>query len=104
MSALPPRSPPSIRSFEYSYTLNLILTDYAGPIATAISQRYQPLYTEATPAEWQHLSTLMRQKKLPGRKVGGLLPAQKHAAAACVRSLKHQGWVDLIGEMGTGVR
>ncbi|MCX6048806.1 MAG: hypothetical protein NT075_27210, partial [Chloroflexi bacterium] len=81
--------------------MQAFLEHYAGQIASAISARYQPLYTKATDREWQHLGKLMRQKRLPGRQTGGLLPAQKHAAAACVRSLKAQGGVDLIGKMGT---
>ncbi|RIK36106.1 MAG: hypothetical protein DCC55_28345 [Chloroflexi bacterium] len=78
------------------------LADHGAAIAQAIAGKYQPLYSEPTAEEWAHVSRLMRHKRLPGRSEGGLLPAQKHVAIAAVRSLKAQGWTDVIGEQGTG--
>jgi hypothetical protein len=82
--------------------MEAFLANHGPAIAQAISQQYQPLYSEPTVAEWSHLSRLMRHKRLPGRSEGGFLPAQKHVAIAAVRSLRAQGWVDIIAEMGFG--
>lgn len=82
--------------------LQTFLEDNAAAIAKVMAQRYQPLYSQPTREEWQKLSALLKHKPLPGRKTSGLLPAQKHVAIAASRSLKQQGWVDLVSEMGSG--
>ncbi|MCB0157626.1 MAG: hypothetical protein KDD83_05810, partial [Caldilineaceae bacterium] len=82
--------------------LQHFLEQHAGDIAQTMADRYAPLYSEPTRAEWDTLAPLLKDKPLPGRKTSGLLPAQKHVAIAASRSLKAQGWVDIIGEMGTG--
>lgn len=82
--------------------MEAFLSTHGPAIAQAIAAQYEPLYHEPTAAEWTHVSRLMRHKRLPGRSEGGLLPAQKHVAIAAVRSLKAQGWADIVGEMGTG--
>jgi len=74
----------------------------AGAIAEVMAERYQPLYAKPTLEEWHKLSPLLKSKHLPGRKTSGLLPAQKHVAIAASRSVQHQGWVDIIAEMGCG--
>ena len=78
------------------------LEQHAGDIAQTMADRYAPLYSEPTRAEWDRLAPLLKGKPLPGRKTSGLLPAQKHVAIAASRSLQSQGWADLIAEMGCG--
>ncbi len=82
--------------------LQNFLEGNAGAIAEVMAERYQPLYAKPTLAEWNKLSPLLKRKLLPGRKTSGLLPAQKHVAIAASRSVQHQGWVDMIAEMGCG--
>jgi hypothetical protein len=82
--------------------LQAFLEGNAAEIANLIAQQYKPLYSQPTREEWNKLSGLLLNKRLPGRTTGGLLPAQKHVAIAASRSVQHQGWADIIGEMGTG--
>ena len=80
-----------------------VLLDNYGPLLHEIVQdRYPPLYTGPTAAEWQVLGTLMKRKKLPGRQEAGLLTAQKHVVAAICRVLKEKHAAIIVGEMGTG--
>lgn len=78
------------------------LDQHAERIGQIIGERYHPIYQQPTANEWKLLSSLMPKKKLPGRAAAGLLDTQKHVAAAAARSCRFQGWVDIIGEMGTG--
>lgn len=82
--------------------LQAFLENNAAAIARVIAERYQPLYSQPTREEWNKLAGLFKHKPLPGRKNSGLLPAQKHVAIAVSRSVQHQGWADLVGEMGCG--
>lgn len=82
--------------------LQAFLENNATAIAKVIAERYQPLYSQPTREEWDKLAGLLKHKPLPGRKSSGLLPAQKHVAIAASRSVQHQGWADIIGEMGCG--
>jgi 16S rRNA G966 N2-methylase RsmD len=82
--------------------LQQFLEGNAGAIAEVMAKRYEPLYAKPTLDEWNKLSKLLKSKPLPGRKTSGLLPAQKHVAIAASRSVQHQGWVDIIAEMGCG--
>ncbi|MEZ4614740.1 MAG: hypothetical protein R2867_04380, partial [Caldilineaceae bacterium] len=82
--------------------LQNFLEGNAGAIAEVMAERYQPLYAKPTLEEWNKLAPLLKSKSLPGRKTAGLLPAQKHVAIAASRSVQHQGWVDIIAEMGCG--
>lgn len=91
-------------TLEKADELQAFLTTHANAIAQVIAQRYRPLYNELTVQEWRTVSRLLPGKFLPGRKESGLLPAQKHVAIAASRSALHQGWADIVGEMGTGVR
>jgi len=84
--------------------LQAFLEENATAIAKVIAERYQPLYSQPTQEEWNRLSGLLKHKVLPGRKKSGLLPAQKHVAIAASRSIQRQGWADIVGEMGCGVR
>ncbi len=82
--------------------LQEFLEGNAGAIAEVMAKRYEPLYAKPTLAEWHKLAKLLKGKSLPGRKTSGLLPAQKHVAIAASHSVQHQGWVDIIAEMGCG--
>ena len=82
--------------------MQTFLEEHASSIAKIIETRYKPLYSQPTTTEWAALAPLMRNKRLPGRKQSGLLPAQKHVAIASARACKAQGWVDIIAEMGFG--
>ncbi|HMN26688.1 MAG TPA: DUF6094 domain-containing protein [Caldilineaceae bacterium] len=82
--------------------LQTFLEQHTAALAKVVAQRYAPRYAEPTPAEWAHVSALLPDKRLPGREEAGLLPAQKHVTIAAARTAKALGWVDLVGEMGTG--
>lgn len=89
-------------AIEKTEELQGFLTTHAGAIAAHMASQYKPLYSEPTRAEWDKLAKLLPGKYLPGRKVSGLLPAQKHVAIAASRSAHKNGWADVVGEMGTG--
>jgi hypothetical protein len=84
--------------------LQTFLETHAAALARLVEQRYRPRYSEPTAGEWAHVARFLPKKRLPGRQEAGLLPAQKHVAIAAARTAKALGWVDVIGEMGVGVR
>ncbi|TLN19865.1 DEAD/DEAH box helicase, partial [bacterium] len=58
---------------------------------------------DPTAKEIAVLDTLGTQRKrLPGQERAGLLPAQRHAAAAMARSIRRHGVGNMQGEMGVG--
>jgi superfamily II DNA or RNA helicase len=73
-------------------------------IAAHVLETYRPLYNlDPTPKEIDVLDTLGTQRKaLPGQEHAGLLPAQRHAAAALARSIRKNGVANCQAEMGTG--
>jgi hypothetical protein len=73
-------------------------------IAAHVLETYRPLYNlNPTEKEIAILDTLGTQRKrLPGQERAGLLPAQRHAAAAMARSIRRHGVGNMQGEMGTG--
>ena len=73
-------------------------------IAAHVLETYRPLYNlDPTPEEIAVLDTLGQgRKSLPGQERPGLLPAQRHAAAAMARSIRKNGVGNLQGEMGLG--
>jgi len=73
-------------------------------IAAHVLETYKPLYNlDPTPKEIDVLDTLGTQRKaLPGQEHAGLLPAQRHAAAALARSIRKNGVANCQAEMGTG--
>ena len=73
-------------------------------IAAHVLETYQPLYNlDPTQEEIAILDTLgAGRKPLPGQDRSGLLPAQRHAAAAMARSIRKNGVGNLQGEMGLG--
>jgi hypothetical protein len=73
-------------------------------IAVHVLETYKPLYNlDPTPREIEVLDTLgTRRKPLLGQERAGLLPAQRHAAAALARSIRKNGVANCQAEMGTG--
>ncbi|PKK88334.1 MAG: hypothetical protein CVV64_19300 [Candidatus Wallbacteria bacterium HGW-Wallbacteria-1] len=73
-------------------------------IATHVLETYKPLYNlDPTQKEATVLDALgTRRKLLPGQELAGLLPAQRHAAAALARSIRKNGVANCQAEMGTG--
>lgn len=73
-------------------------------IAAHVLETYHPLYNlDPTPDEMAVLDKLgVGRKPLPGQDRPGLLPAQRHAAAAMARSIRKNGVGNLQGEMGLG--
>ena len=75
-------------------------------IAAHVLETYKPIYNlDPTATEIKVLDSLGTQRKaLPGQARAGLLPAQRHAAAALARSIRKNGVANCQAEMGTGVR
>ena len=73
-------------------------------IAAHVLETYKPLYNlDPTQKEVAVLDALgTRRKPLPGQERAGLLPAQRHAAAALARSIRKNGVANCQAEMGTG--
>jgi hypothetical protein len=73
-------------------------------IAAHVLETYKPLYNlDPTPREIAVLDTIGTQRKpLPGQERAGLLPAQRHAAAALARSIHKNGVANCQAEMGSG--
>jgi hypothetical protein len=73
-------------------------------IAAHVLETYRPLYNlDPTQKEVTALDSLgTLRKPLPGQERAGLLPAQRHAAAALARSIRKNGVANCQAEMGTG--
>lgn len=73
-------------------------------IAAHVLETYQPLYNlDPTAKEIAVLDAIGTQRKpLPGQERAGLLPAQRHAAAALARSIRKNGVANCQAEMGSG--
>jgi hypothetical protein len=73
-------------------------------IAAHVLETYHPLYNlDPTPRELAVLDTLgTTRQALPGQDRAGLLPAQRHAAAALARSIRKSGVANCQAEMGCG--
>ncbi len=73
-------------------------------IAAHVLETYRPLYNlDPTPAEVAVLDTLGKGRKaLPGQPEPGLLPTQRHAAAAVARCIRKNGVANIQAEMGCG--
>ena len=73
-------------------------------IAKHVLETYRPLYNlDPTSQEMNILDRLGTERKpLPGQDRAGLLPAQRHAAAALARSIHKNGVANCQAEMGTG--
>ncbi|MBI4926835.1 MAG: hypothetical protein HY835_03640, partial [Anaerolineae bacterium] len=77
---------------------------YGEKIAGHVLETYRPLYNfDPTSTEIAVLDNLgTRRKPLPGQDRAGLLPAQRHAAAALARSIHRNGVANCQAEMGSG--
>lgn len=73
-------------------------------IAAHVLETYRPLYNlDPTVEETTILDTLGTERKpLPGQERAGLLPTQRHVAAALARSIRKNGVANCQSEMGTG--
>ncbi len=73
-------------------------------IAGHVLETYRPLYNlDPTADETAILDTLgTGRKPLPGQERPGLLPTQRHVAAALARSIRKNGVANCQSEMGTG--
>jgi len=87
---------------EQAAKLEAFLEEHGGHMARLIQQRHQPLYDQPTPEEWQALDGLLPGKRLPGRRVSGLLDAQRHVAIAAARAIRQRRHAHLVAEMSFG--
>lgn len=73
-------------------------------IAAHVLETYRPLYNlDPSVEETAILDTLgTGRKPLPGQERPGLLPTQRHVAAALARSIRKNGVANCQSEMGTG--
>ena len=73
-------------------------------IAAHVLETYKPLYNlDPTPKEIAVLDAIgTHRKPLPGQERAGLLPAQRHAAAALARSIRKNSVANCQAEMGSG--
>ena len=84
--------------------LSKFMHKYGDQLGAHILSTYRPLYNfDPTPQETAILDTLGTQgKPLPGQEKAGLLPTQKHAAAAIARTIAKHKVGNIQGEMGLG--
>jgi hypothetical protein len=68
-----------------------------------VAQDYPPVYQFDLNGYGRLLNSLSKQRKIPGMNgKSGLLPAQKHAAAAALTRLETEQDAVIVGEMGSG--
>ena len=84
--------------------LSKFMHKYGDQIGTHILSTYRPLYNfDPTTEETAILDTLgTKRKPLPGQDKPGLLPTQRHVAAAIARAIRVHGVGNIQGEMGSG--
>lgn len=84
--------------------LSKFMHKYGDQLGAHILSTYRPLYNfDPTPQESAVLDTLgTKRKPLPGQEKAGLLPTQRHIAAAVARVIKKIGVGNVQGEMGVG--
>jgi superfamily II DNA or RNA helicase len=84
--------------------LSKFMHKYGDQIGAHILSAYHPLYNfDPTAEEIAVLDTLgTKRRPLPGQEKPGLLPLQRHAAAAIARSIRKHGVGNVQGEMGLG--
>ena len=89
----------SYKGIELEQFLQKWITHLTGIVA----QDYPPIYTFDMNGYGPLLNSLSKQRPIPGMNGKfGLLPAQKHAAAAILTRLETYPEAIVIGEMGTG--
>jgi hypothetical protein len=84
--------------------LSKFMHKYGDQLGAHILSTYRPLYNfDPTPQETAILDTLgTKRKPLPGQEKAGLLPTQRHVAAAVARTIRKHGVGNIQGEMGSG--
>jgi 16S rRNA G966 N2-methylase RsmD len=84
--------------------LEAFLTRWLGPLTARVAATYPPTYAfdDQGSGFAPILDRLSLTRQIPGLDYGGLLPAQKHVAAALATRLVTQRDAILVGEMGTG--
>ena len=84
--------------------LSKFMHKYGDQLGAHILSTYRPIYNfDPTPGEAAILDTLGTNRKLlPGQEKAGLLPTQRHAAAAMARTIAKHHVGNVQGEMGLG--
>ncbi len=84
--------------------LSKFMHQYGDQIGAHILSTYRPLYNfDPTAQEARVLDSLgTKRKPLPGQEKPGLLPTQRHIAAAIARAIRKYGVGNIQGEMGSG--
>jgi len=84
--------------------LSEFMQKYGEQIGRFITDQTHPLYNfDPTPQETAILDSLsLHRKPLPGQEKPGLLPIQRHVAAAVGRELRLRRRANIQGEMGAG--
>lgn len=89
----------SYKGVELEHFLQKWITHLTGIVA----QDYPPVYQFDLNGYGRLLNSLSKQRPIPGMNgKSGLLPAQKHAAAAALTRLETERDAIIVGEMGTG--
>lgn len=83
--------------------LETFLQQWITPLTDLVAQSYPPVYQFNLNGYGSVLNSLSRGRVIPGLNgQTGLLPAQKHAAAAALTRLEKARDCLIVGEMGTG--
>lgn len=88
--------------------LEQFLQKWISHLTGIVAQEYPPVYQFDLNGYGRLLNSLSKKRKIPGmvdqngRSKSGLLPAQKHAAAAILTRLERYAEAICVGEMGTG--
>ncbi|WP_420640483.1 DUF6094 domain-containing protein [Candidatus Leptofilum sp.] len=83
--------------------LEQFLQKWISHLTRIVAQEYPPVYQFDLNGYGRLLNSLSKKRKIPGMNgKSGLLPAQKHAAAAILTRLETYPEAIAIGEMGTG--
>ncbi|MCC6605247.1 MAG: hypothetical protein IT327_18715 [Anaerolineae bacterium] len=83
--------------------LERFLQKWIAQLTGIVAREYPPIYQFDMNGYGRLLNSLSKQRKIPGMNgKSGLLPAQKHAAAAILTRLETYSEAIAVGEMGTG--
>lgn len=83
--------------------LEQFLQKWLSQLTSIVARQYPPVYQFDLNGYGRLLNSLSKQRQIPGMNgQSGLLPAQKHAAAAILTRLKTYSEAIAVGEMGVG--
>ncbi|MCB8980634.1 MAG: hypothetical protein H6657_24755 [Ardenticatenaceae bacterium] len=83
--------------------LEQFLQKWIAHLTGIVAQEYPPVYQFDLNGYGRLLNSLSKKRKIPGMNgKSGLLPAQKHAAAAALTRLETKSDAVIVGEMGSG--